>query len=58
MFDIPSVFPQTMDVRHMEILQSMQEVLVGNLVVNDELIFQLERGGVSTVGMKHEEKVC
>ena len=58
MFDITSVFPQTMDGIHRKILQINQEYLVQYLDVKRELCAQLVQNGVFTASMMDELQVC
>ena len=60
MFDIPSVFPQTirMDEAHRKALQTNQELFTSDLVISDELFDSLVRSGVFTESMVDEIKVC
>ena len=55
MFDIPSVFPQTI---HREILQRNKEDLVRDLVVDGKLFLQMQLSDVCTDRMEEEIKVC
>ena len=58
MFDIPSVFPQTMDEAGRKALQRNQELLTKDLVISDELFAALVRSRIFTESMVDEIKVC
>ena len=60
LFDMPSVFPQTiaMDEMHRKILQSNRELLVRDLYYHTDLCDHLVKHGVFTVHVMDEIKVC
>ena len=61
MFDIPSVFPQQMDEKEREILQSNQRHLEARkrkLMINRDLFAHFVHTSVYTVGFEEKAKVC